>query len=108
VTTIDDIADRAAAWHRARFPLARPEDVALKLAEEMGEVAAAVLADHASARMNSRGGNVPAEIADVVITAMALLRRWYDVRLSIAVLAKLAILEDPASGHRSAALEPPL
>jgi hypothetical protein len=59
---------RVTAWHEVRFPLAQVTNVALKLAEECGEVASAV---NAAVGVNSATGkgDVPSELADVVIAA---------------------------------------
>lgn len=100
----DELQRRAGAWHRARFPEAEQHHVALKAVEELGEVAEAA---NAIAGVNSATANgalsVPAEAADVVIALMVLLDRWHTADLLTEVATKLLILEDPGSGHRSAA-----
>ncbi len=100
----DELQRRAGAWHRSRFPEAEQHHVALKAIEELGEVAEAV---NAIAGVNSATANgalsVPAEAADVVIALMVLLDRWHTADLLVEVATKLLVLEDPGSGHRSAA-----
>jgi NTP pyrophosphatase (non-canonical NTP hydrolase) len=87
-------------WHRERFPDALMEHVALKTAEEAGEVAKAVngvVAVNASTPATTE--QIAQEAADVVITLMVLLDRWTDHDLLTHVSDKLAILQDPSSGH---------
>lgn len=93
---------RAGSWHRKRFPNARLELVALKLFEEGGEVASAVLADIGQ-NSATGDGDVIVEAADVIICLMVLLDRWFDSSDVLAeVDRKLDILNDPTSRHRSA------
>lgn len=76
------------------------EHVALKTAEEAGEVAKAVngvAAVNASTPATIR--QVAEEAADVVITLMALLDRYSPYDLLTCVEEKLAILFDTSSGH---------
>lgn len=93
---------RAGTWHRDRFPYAQSEHVALKAAEEVGEVARAV---NGEVGFNSAtgGGSVIEEAADVVIALMVLVDRWTDDDLMAAVDAKLTLLERPGA-HRASAL----
>jgi len=96
-----DLQRRIGDWHRARFPEAEIENVALKLSEEAGEVARAV---NGQVGKNSAtgGGSVPDEAADVVIAAMVLVERWCPgVDVLQAVENKLTTLTDPESGHPS-------
>lgn len=94
-------------WHRARFPEAAMEHVCLKAMEELGEVAQAV--NGVSGRnAPGRRGDVAEECADVVVCLIVLLGRWFpEADLLGEVARKAAILVDPNSGHRSAALRPP-
>lgn len=103
-----DLQQRVAAWHADRFPAAQPYNVMLKAVEELGELAEAVngtcTAD-LSDKVTARRGDVPDEAADVAVTLLVLLGRWFaPADLLEAVEAKLAILTDPDSGHRSAAV----
>lgn len=95
---------RATDWHVRRFPQAGQEHVALKAAEEIGEVASAVIGT--LGRNTATGaGDVPGEAADVVIALMVLLGRWYSpADLLEEVERKLSILTDPNSNHRSRAM----
>ena len=95
----EDLAAAVVRWHVERFPMAEAEHVTLKACEEVGEVAKAI---NGWAGMNSAtgGGDVGAESADVLITLMVLLGRWFPtVDLLAEVRAKYAILTDPTSGH---------
>lgn len=99
------LQDRVVAWHAARFPDAGPEHVALKGCEEMGEVAEAVNGLWAGVTGAVGSGDLLSEAADVVVCMMALVGRWAPgADLLEAVEAKLAVLSDPSSGHRSAVL----
>jgi NTP pyrophosphatase (non-canonical NTP hydrolase) len=92
-----------AMWHEDRFAEAGPVEMALKACAEMGEFAEAI----GSRTDSSPGprGNVGEEAADVVICLFATIGRWWpEVDLMEEVRKKLAILTDPASGHRSASL----
>lgn len=78
------------------------EHVALKTCEEAGEVAKAVNGQ-VGKNAATGGGDVAGEAADVLITLLVLLGRWFpDVDLLVEVRAKLTILSDPTSGHPSA------
>ena len=97
------LQQRVVAWHEARFPEAEAVHVALKMAEECGEVASAL---NALVGKNSATGKglVPEEAADVVITALVLLGRWFPgADLFAEVERKLAVLTDPESTHPAAA-----
>jgi hypothetical protein len=99
-----DLQRRAGEWHRARFPGALQEHVALALCAEAGEVADAVVGAagfYAVAR-----GDVLKESADVCVALFALLDRWYpEADLLGAIAAKLDRLTNPRSGHRAALTE---
>lgn len=95
------VQQQAGDWHRERFPDAQVEHVALKTAEEVGELASAIIG--VVGRNSASGdGDPQAEAADVAICLMVLLERWIGGDLLDAVERKLAILNDPDSGHRSA------
>lgn len=101
---MDELQDIAVQWHTKRFPEAGPEHVVMKATEELGELAGAVNGRVGKNSPRARG-DVGEEVADVVIVLMILLRRYYpEYRLMDEVARKLAILNDPESGHRSAAL----
>jgi hypothetical protein len=97
---VSDLQQRIAEYHHLRFPTAGPEHVALKAAEEVGEVCSAVNG------MVSKGdfgkGDVVGEAADCVLVLLALVGRWFDGRNLLAeVEARLARNMDPNGGHRS-------
>lgn len=96
----------AVAWHTDRFPAASAIHVTLKLCEETGEVASAI---NAGCEWNTGGeprGDVVGELADVVICCLIIAGRYYDSDISATVATKLAVLNNPASGHRSALQAP--
>jgi len=89
-----------AAYHVQRFPQAQVEHVALKLAEEAGEVTSAVNG-HVSGGDFGKG-DVVGEAADTVFVALALVGRWFPERDLLAeVETELARYLDPNGGHRS-------
>lgn len=96
-----DLQARLCDWHRERFPDADPFHIFAKLAEETGEVGKAMngLLGETSA---TGGGDVLEEAADVVISVMVLVGRCYGGDVLEAVERKLAVLNDPNSGHRAA------
>lgn len=99
------LQEAVSAWHTNRFPEAEVYHVMIKAIEELGEVASALNGDLAKNDGRSRDGSVPNEVGDVVICLMVLLGRWYPGHDVLdEVTKKLAILTDPNSGHRSAAL----
>lgn len=100
--TVEDLQARAANWHYLRFPEAEPEHVVLKSIEELGEVACALNQDLDKNAKDDQGkGDVAAEAADVVITLLVLLGRWYPTRnLLEEVWRKLVTLETPGA-HRA-------
>lgn len=96
--------DAVVQWHEKRFPDAGPEHVVMKTMAELGELADAI---NGRIGKNSPGarGEVGEEAADVAITILALLGRFFpEISWEAEVADKLAILTDPTSGHRSAAL----
>lgn len=102
------LQQQVATWHAARFPTAAACNLALKAVEELGEVAEALNAELVGTDADAaRGGTVAEEAADVVIVLLGLLGRFYPTQDLLAhVEAKLAILQDPASGHRSSTRPP--
>jgi hypothetical protein len=94
---------QVAAWHARRFPKAKAGHVCLKATVELGELAEALLdGDEAVSTHRSPPPDVVAEAADVAITVLALIGRFYPrADLMGAVAAKLAILDDPDGTHRS-------
>lgn len=106
MVSVSNIQEAVANWHIDRFPEAEAHHVMIKAMEELGEVASALNGDLAKNDGRSRDGSVPNEVGDVMICLMVLLGRWYpgyDVIEEVG--KKLAILTDPNSGHRSAALQ---
>lgn len=103
---ISELQQLATKWHTQRFPDAIVFEVTTKAAEELGECAAEVLIDKAgSMNLKERPASTqaPAEAADVVLSLMVLLGRWYPgYDLIEEVAKKLDKLTDPNSGHRAA------
>lgn len=99
-TSMKDLQDRAVDWHIKRFPDAEAVHVALKMCEEAGEVCRALNGE--LGRNSATGyGDVCAEAADVIISTMVLVGRYYGIELYHEVDSKLKILTDPNSGHRA-------
>lgn len=74
--------------------------VALKLAEEAGELASAVNGYVSEGDYGK--GDVMAEAVDVALVLFALVGRWFPGRdLLTETKARLAVFLDPAGGHRS-------
>lgn len=68
------LGEQVAAWHAGRYPTATAKDVALKLAEEAGEVCGAVVErDHPSLHRDARA--LADELGDVIIACAALAAR---------------------------------
>ncbi len=89
-----------AAYHVQRFPQAQVEHVALKLAEEAGEVASAVNG-HVSGGDFGKG-DVVGEAVHAAFSLLALVGRWFPARDLLAeVETELARYLDPNGGHRS-------
>jgi len=98
----EGLQERVATWHGERFPNATMLHVAVKMAEECGEVASAVLALDDDRTATGRGV-VWEEAADVAVCLLVLLGRWFpEFDLLAEVDRKFAILTDPTSGHRAA------
>lgn len=94
------LQDAVAVYHVRRFPDARLEHVALKLAEEAGETCSAVNGFVSGGDFGK--GDVMGEAADAVFVALALVGRWFPERDLLAeVEARLARNLDPNGGHRS-------
>lgn len=104
--TQDQLQRRYGAWHSARFPDAEAVHSLAKATEELGELAAALVAHiGVNAGRNPQVGDVPTEAADLVGVLLVMIDRWWpSVDLLLEVERKLAVLEDPSSGHSSAAL----
>lgn len=99
------LQDRAAAWHAARFPDARPYLVIIKTMAELGELADAVIAAAGtSSAAGKEGDGVLGEAADVLITLLVLAGRWDGGDLLAVTEAKLARLETPGA-HRASLKE---
>lgn len=102
---MEEFQNKAVLWHKERFPNAQMSFVALKTCEEAGEVARAVNGLQGNLCATG-GGSVPEEAADVVITLLVLLGRWFPNHdLLHEVQSKLNILTDPSSNH-PASLQP--
>lgn len=97
---VPSLQQRIGEWHRLRFPDADLAHVALKASEEVGELASAVLGE-VGMKSATGSGNALKEAADVIVVVMALIERWYGDDLMAAVEEKLAVLNDPMSGHRA-------
>lgn len=73
---IRELQDAVDVWHRDRYPTATAKDVALKLAEEAGEVCGAVVeVDHPPMNGTRDARALADELGDVVIAATALAAR---------------------------------
>lgn len=95
---LEALSAMAVSWHRRRFPAAGAVHVALKAVSELGEVVDAILPSDLGGK-----GDVGEEAADVLITLLVLLGRFYPaVDLLGEVRAKLAILGNAESGHPAA------
>lgn len=70
---VTELPRLVAAWHEDRFPGCDPRDVALKLCEEAGETARAVLETRwPTMNGTDRDTTLADELGDVVIAAAAL------------------------------------
>ena len=103
---MSDLQERAANWHRQRFPDADQYHVALKSMEELGEVAEALNSEAGRKSATATAGDVVAEAADVIICMLVLVGRWRVADLLDAVDRKLVTLET-AGAHRASLLEVP-
>lgn len=87
-----EVLDYPTQWHTSRFPTATVEHAALKLAEEAGEVCAAVIAMSGNEHPE-RATEVVAECADVFIVLAVLVGRYSpEDDLVEAVKVKMAAL----------------
>ena len=85
---LEALASMAVAWHRQRFPAACPQHVAMKAAAELGELLDAILPSDLGGK-----GDVGEEAADVFLTLLVLLGRFYpSVDLLADVQAALAFV----------------
>lgn len=103
---LDELMDKACAWHRLRFPRAGREHVAMKLGSEAGEVLDAVLGE---VGVNSATGKgvVVEELADVLIAVLVLFGRWYpEIDPLTLVEKKLNILLTPGKHPASLPYKP--
>lgn len=83
---------RVAVWHRDRYPTADVRDVALKVAEEAGEVCRAVVEDwHPS--LHRPPAALATELGDVVIACYALASKA-GIDLEAAVSARWATVSE--------------
>jgi NTP pyrophosphatase (non-canonical NTP hydrolase) len=97
---MNDLQERAVDWHIKRFPDAEAVHVALKMCEEAGEVCRALNGE--LGKNSATGyGDVCCEVADVIIAAMVLAGRYYNIDIAHDIDSKLKILTDPNSGHRA-------
>jgi hypothetical protein len=88
------------AYHVQRFPTAGPVNVALKIAEEAGELASAVNGYVSGGDFGK--GDVVYEAVDTLLAIRALLGRWFpDVDPDAEVEARIALFQDPNGGHWS-------
>lgn len=76
MSDLQDLQERAGAWHLRRFPDALEEHVALKVCSEAGEVADAVI-DQAGHNRN-RNGDIVYESADLLNAILALVGRYHS------------------------------
>lgn len=75
MTDLDSLARYVAEWHYANYPDADVRDVALKVAEEAGEVCRAVV-EHAHPSLHrDTGPRLADELGDVIIACAALAER---------------------------------
>lgn len=99
MTQMESLQQRSGLWHRERFPYVRPDNIALKIAEEAGELCSAV---NGSINPSYGKGDVGGEAADVVLAVMALIDRFYPwVDLGAEIEKKYAVLIDRTSSHPS-------
>lgn len=95
------LQQRAANWHSRRFPEAKPYNVALKSGEELGELQKAVNSDLIYFVGDVPHG-APEEAADIMVSLLVLLGRWYsDSDLLSIVEKKLDLFETVNGGHRA-------
>lgn len=104
-STLREIHAEILKWYEKKFgdtlgpnPM---EYMALKICEEAGEVASAVIGMNGKATATG-SGNVLDECVDVLITTLVLMGEIYPgIDVETEIQSKLAILNNPASGHRA-------
>ena len=96
---LHDLTRYVAEWHHAQYPTADVRDVALKLAEESGEVCRAVVElDHPSLHRLSRAA-LGDELADVIIVCAALAERA-NIDLDGAVQRRWSVIRERRRNDR--------
>ena len=89
--SIEDIEQEVLTWHRETFPRATDMAVIKKFTEEVRELYESVFLDE---------GETPDELADVCITAIAMLGR-HELKLSSVIREKLAINKSRTWGEET-------
>lgn len=79
-------------WHVQTFPEAKPSHIALKLAEETGEVCRAIVESNFPSRSGHARESLADELADVLIVLAALASRC-GISLAKATEARWAVIE---------------
>lgn len=101
---------RAGRWSRLRFPDAEACDIALKAAEEVGELAqvvGTVAGRNDSHKLpNTLAHPFTEESADAVVALMVLVERYTPDDLLSVVDRKISMLETPGA-HRASVRETP-
>lgn len=94
--TMPTLQRRCVAWHEHRFPDADQWKHFTKVVEEIGEVARAMVGDHED---RPGRGDVVDECAQVVLTLVTLVGRWYPDRdLLVETLAEMSRHENEQRG----------
>lgn len=92
---MEELRDRVVVWHEHRFPKTSLAYTVLKLTEEAGEVSGAV-GGIAGDDVSTGDGIVAEELADVMITVLAVWGRYFpEVDLLGTMELKVAKLETP-------------
>lgn len=98
VTDIELLVERTVNWHKARFPEAIAERVAMKGTSEWGELMDAILGQTAFTGSSTGKGEVDGEGADVLICLAVLFGRYFpEIDLLTAWEKKLDILTTPGA-----------
>ncbi|HVE28280.1 MAG TPA: hypothetical protein VNC22_22890 [Sporichthya sp.] len=87
-----DFETEATAFQRKLWPDCTFTDVIAKAQEELGEVAKAHFGERGMLRPGKEGGDVPEEVADVLIALVAGVCRFYGVDVLEEARAKLVRL----------------
>lgn len=96
---LHDLTRYVAEWHHANYPTADVRDVALKLAEEAGEVCRAVVElDHPSLHRRHHA-QLADELGDVIIVCAALAERA-NIDLDGAVHRRWAVIRERRNSDR--------